>query len=220
VELLPLKFDLHVHTCYSHDCRTSLKEVISYSQKKGLDGIAITDHNTVKGALKLIKLKKMGILIIPGIEISTNQGHIIGINVKIPIPSKLSIEETIFRIHKMGGFVIVPHPSALFKGGIGLHKKKFLNDVDAVEVVNSSNFPFSILTHLNKNYANSNGLPQTAGSDSHMSETIGLAYTLIEKTSNLEIEEVIQSIKKGLVTPFGKGKSFRYRIKKIAQGKI
>jgi len=52
---LPLKIDFHVHTCYSGDCSTSLRDVISYSKKKGLDGVVITYHNTVEGALKLQK---------------------------------------------------------------------------------------------------------------------------------------------------------------------
>ncbi|MCD6325872.1 PHP domain-containing protein, partial [Candidatus Bathyarchaeota archaeon] len=83
---MPLKIDFHVHTCYSGDCSTSLRDVISYSKKKGLDGVVITDHNTVEGALKLQKNSDNERIIIPGIEVSTNAGHILGINVTTPIP--------------------------------------------------------------------------------------------------------------------------------------
>ena len=95
-----LKIDLHVHTCYSRDSSITLKEVVAYSKKRGLDGVAITDHNTIKGALKL---KTREILVVPGIEISTLNGHLLGLNVTTQIPAKLDIEETIHRIHEAGG---------------------------------------------------------------------------------------------------------------------
>jgi len=83
---LYLKIDLHVHTCYSGDCATTLEEVVSQSKRKGLNGVAITDHNTVEGAPKLIQRKNADLMIIPGIEVSTTRGHILGINVTMPIP--------------------------------------------------------------------------------------------------------------------------------------
>ena len=89
--LLELKIDFHVHTCYSQDSSITLKQVVLFAKKRGLDGVAITDHNTVKGALKL---KTKEIIIVPGIEVSTSQGHLLGINVTTPIPAKLGIEET------------------------------------------------------------------------------------------------------------------------------
>jgi len=211
---LLLKIDLHVHTCYSTDCSTTLEEVISYSKKKGLNGVAITDHNTVEGALELIGKKNTGLIIIPGIEVSTDRGHILGINVTTPIASGLSLKETIKRIHEAGGIAVAAHPSVMFKAGVGLDKKIVAYGLDAVEVINSSVFPFFLLSYLTRKFANSIGLPQTAGSDSHLPETIGLAYTIIDNAdSHPSVESVVQAIKKNMTVPFGKPVPWRLRLK-------
>jgi len=86
-----------------------------YAKRNGLDGVAITDHNTVKGALKLVKRKPRGLIVIPGIEVSTQQGHLLGLNVKTLIPPNLSIKKTIELIHEDGGIAVIPHPFAFIK---------------------------------------------------------------------------------------------------------
>lgn len=215
---MQLKIDLHIHTCYSEDSIITLDDLIAQIKKNRLDGIAITDHNTVEGAIKIVKTigeKIMGInpIIIPGIEVSTKKGHILGINVTTPIPKNLSIEETVERIHESGGIAIAAHPETFFKDGIGLNPKILSTGLDAIEVINSSVFPFKLLTQLCKKFAEHYGLPQTAGSDSHIPETIGLSYTLIECNS-ISIEDIIESIRRGLTKPVGRGIPIALRIKK------
>jgi len=216
VNLLPIKIDFHVHTCYSDDCSTNLRDVIIYSRKKGLDGVVITDHNTVEGALKLLKSKNSKIIIIPGIEVSTATGHILGINVKRLIPRGLSVEETVKKIHEAGGIAIAAHPSAIYKSGIGLSEKIVCQGIDAVEGINSSVFPFFLLNYLSRRLAYRAKLPQTGGSDSHLPETIGLAYTVINGVDeNPEIEEIIHAVKKGMSIPYGKPIPWRLRLRKM-----
>jgi len=205
----PLKIDLHVHTCYSCDGVTSLKEVIAYCKKMGLDGVAITDHDTIKGALKLAKTRE--IIVIPGIEVETSHGHLLALNVTAPIPSKLSSLEAIEQAHEAGGIAVACHPTSFYKMGWKPQILKSSN-LDAVEVINSSAFPFSISTRLNRKLAVRFNLPQTAGSDSHIPETIGMAYTLIQAES--EIEKIIQAIKEGATVPQGKAISLKARFKK------
>ncbi len=215
---MPLKIDLHVHTCYSGDSLTTLKELITWLKKRGLDGAAITDHDTIAGAMKLAEMVESGdyegLLIIPGIEVSTRDGHILGINVTENIPKGLSAEETVRRIHESGGIAIAAHPQTLFKDGIGLNPKILSLGLDAVEVINSSLFPFQPLTRMCRRFAERYHLPQTAGSDSHMPETIGLAYTLIN-TNERSIKCVVKSIRKGLTIPVGRGTPLILRIKKV-----
>ncbi len=194
---LPLKIDLHVHTCYSWDSATTLKEVVVYAKKRGLDGVAITDHDSVKGALKLAK--KRNFLIIPGIEVSTKRGHVLALNVTIPIPPKLSPFETIQTIHDVGGIAVAAHPTTVYKGGL---RRQITSNFDAIEVINSSSFPFFLSTCLGRRLAVRLNLPQTAGSDSHYPSDIGTAYTIID--ANSEVDEVIQAIKRGATVPFGK----------------
>ena len=213
---LPLKIDFHVHTCYSNDSLTSLRDVILYAKKRGLDGVAITDHNTIEGALKLQKSNSDGIIVIPGIEVSTKAGHILGINVTTHIPQGLSIEETVERIHEAGGIAIAAHPSALYKSGIGLSKKILAQHIDAVETINSSVFPFFLLNYMSRRLANRTRLPQTGGSDSHVIETIGLAYTVVNGVDiNSDIEEIIRAVKRGMSVPYGKPIPWRIRLREI-----
>jgi len=208
VKVLPLKIDLHVHTCYSHDSITTPKQLIAYSKKQDLDGVAITDHNTIQGALKLAKNKET--IIIPGIEISTLQGHVLALNVTEPIPPNQSMLETIEKIHELDGIAVAAHPSVILKG-LRIRMCKDLN-FDAVEVINSAAFPFSLATYLNQKIAINLNLPQTGGSDAHYALEIGYAYTLID--ADAEIGEIIDAIRKEAAVPFGKAIPWRIRLEK------
>ncbi|MGD9131000.1 MAG: PHP domain-containing protein [Candidatus Bathyarchaeota archaeon] len=206
-KFLGLKLDLHVHTCYSHDAATTLKQVVDYSKKRGLDGVAITDHNTVKGALKL---KTRDIIVVPGIEVSTLNGHLLGLNVTTPIPAKLDIEETIRLIHEAGGIAVAPHPTAFYKSP----PSRRVSSYDAVEVMNASSIPFSVLTYLSKRFADGLGLPQTGGSDSHYAPEIGAAYTVVD--ADPDVDEIVCAIKKGATYPVGQGIPLRIRLGRTA----
>lgn len=208
-KLLGLKIDLHVHTCYSRDSVTTLKEVVAYSKKRGLDGVAITDHNTVKGALKL---KTRDILIVPGIEVSTLNGHLLGINVTTSIPAKLGIEETIHRIHEAGGIAVAPHPTTFFKSP----PSRRISSYDAIEVMNAASIPFPVFTYLSKRFAAGLGLPQTGGSDSHYAPEIGAAYTVVE--ADPDVDEIVCAIKKGATFPMGNGIPWKIRLGRTALG--
>ncbi|MDH7507490.1 MAG: PHP domain-containing protein, partial [Candidatus Thermoplasmatota archaeon] len=77
-----MKLDLHIHSQYSEDGIGSPKEIIKILQKKGLQGMAITDHNNVQGGLQAKKVAPKDFIVIPGVEISTSNGHIIALDVK------------------------------------------------------------------------------------------------------------------------------------------
>ena len=204
-----LKIDFHVHTCYSCDSSITLKEVVVFAKKRGLDGVAVTDHNTLKGALKL---KTRDLLIVPGIEVSTLDGHLLGINVTTSIPAKLGIEETIQRIHDVGGIAVAPHPTAFYKSP----PSRSVSSYDAVEVMNASSVPFSVLTYFSKRFADGLGLPQTGGSDSHYAPEIGSAYTVVE--ADFDVDEIVDAIKRGAVVPRGRGIPWKIRLERTALG--
>ena len=77
-----IKLDLHVHSQYSEDGAGSPKDIIRSLKKKGLQGMVITDHNTVKGSLKAVKIAPKDFIVIPGIEISTADGHMLALNIE------------------------------------------------------------------------------------------------------------------------------------------
>jgi hypothetical protein len=204
---MQIKADLHVHTTYSHDSVITPTELVFYAKKRGLSAVAVTDHNRVDGALKIAK--EMDFLIIPGIEVSSLQGHIVGLNVHEPVARDLSAEETVERIHDSGGVAIACHPFALFKGSIGKHvTKKF----DAVEVINASAFPFASSMRKANELAERLKLPKIAGTDAHYAPVIGQAYTLIE--AELTVESMVEAIAKGYCEPAGKAISWGMRLGK------
>jgi predicted metal-dependent phosphoesterase TrpH len=207
---LPLKIDLHIHTCYSKDATTTLKEVVQYARKRGLDGVAVTDHGTTKGALKLAKQKQ--ILTIPGIEVNTLHGHVLALNVNKPIKPNRDLTETVEKIRELGGTAVIAHPSVLLKAGIA-YRACSASNIDAVEIINSASFPFFLSTYLNYRLAERLKLPKTAGSDAHHPQEIGNAYTIIDADPNPD--DALEAIKKGKAAPFGKPMSWASRLERV-----
>jgi len=212
VKGLPLKIDLHVHTCYSYDATTTPNELAAYARKRGLDGVAITDHDTLKGAIQIAR-RLDSLLVIPGMEVSARGGHVLALNPATPIPKGLSLKETVQRIHEAGGIAIVAHPTSLPKVFPTRLRDAHL---DAVEVINSRSIPFHLLTHLNRMIAVKFHLPQTGGSDAHHPWEVGLAYTLVE--AEPKVGEVLQAIKRGDVRPFGRPIPWGMRVRRAAIG--
>ena len=203
-----LKIDLHVHTCYSYDAVTTLKEVGAYSKKRGLDGVAITDHDTLLGALRLIHKSKL--IVIQGMEISALGGHVLALNITTPIPPKLSLSETVQRIHEAGGIAVVAHPTFVYKSTLS----RQVTSYDAIEVINSAAIPFQLFRCLNRKLATRLNLPQTAGSDSHYAPEIGAAYTVVK--ADPDVDEIVQAIKGGRTLPLGKPIPWRVRLRRVA----
>jgi len=197
-----MKFDLHVHSEYSKDSRSSHEDILRVALKRGLDGFAICDHDTIEGGLfcaeKALELG-LGITVIPGVEVSSSKGHILVLGIKENIEPLLSPKETICKARKLGGTVIIPHPFKRSSHGIGSFEGL---DVDAVEVFNSR----CLFNGANRKAvieAKRLGIPAVAGSDSHIPEMVGQAYTEIDISENT-LEAVLRAIREGKVTPAGK----------------
>ena len=158
--------DLHIHSKYSFDSLLSPRTILKVAKKKGLTGIAVTDHNTIRGGLEVRKINKdRDFTVIVGSEIQTDIGDIIGLCVNEEIKSRISIE-VIEEIKDQGGYVVLPHP---FRG----HKlNQYIIELsDAVEVFNGRSTAeenFKAL-ELAKRY----NKPFTAGSDAHFASEIG-----------------------------------------------
>jgi len=209
-----LKLDLHVHSMYSEDGEGSPKEIIKNLKKKGISGVSITDHNTVKGSIQALKVAPKDFLVIPGIEISTSDGHLIALDVKEDIPKGHSIELTVEKIIEIGGIPIVPH---LFRNMSGIKKKKLkriIKKIDAIEVYNSCSVPQSNLkTQI---VAREYKLGGTGGSDSHIPKFAGYAYTIF-KIDDLDKEEILSQIKEKKTWGEGNILPTEYRSKRMTK---
>lgn len=204
-----LKLDLHVHTVFSHDGFVTLKEAVDKARRVGLDGIAFTDHDSIEACKRIPRFDDF--VIVPGIEVSAKEGHVTGLNVSDPIPAGLSAAETIEKIHDLGGIAIAPHPNCLGKNSLSSRRIANL-DIDGVETVNSSAFPFFAMTGINRRIASSLQLPVTGGSDSHFSSTIGFAYTDID-SSSIDIAEIVDAIRTKRSRAFGRPRRVSDRIR-------
>jgi predicted metal-dependent phosphoesterase TrpH len=193
---MQIKADLHVHTTYSSDSIITPEELVFYAKKRGLNAVAVTDHNQVEGARKIAK--ETDFLIIPGTEVSSLHGHIVGLNVNQTIPRDLSADETVDRIHRAGGIAIACHPYALLKGSIG---RNVTANFDAIETINASTFPFRSASSKAEKLAERFRLPQVAGTDAHYGPVIGRAFTVID--SELNKEAILEAIRKGSCKPAG-----------------
>ncbi len=202
-----MKFDIHCHTIYSKhwfwgiDGLSTPREMIKSAIKKGLDGIAITDHQTIKGGLigrKIARTLKKGFIVIPGIEIRTNSGDIIALDVKENISDNLSVRETVEKIHDLGGIAIAAHPFAtfIFRKCIGEKSLK----ADAIEIFNASSSRRGTDKRA-KHLAEKFKKPFTAGSDAHWRGSIGNAGVIC---SNNVIDDILKRKVKvfGNYTPY------------------
>lgn len=178
------RFDIHIHTVYSCDGTLSLEHLMNLARQVGLGAIAITDHNTMRGA-QMAQRKFPGVcpLVIPGEEISTEYGDLTGIFLNEEIRSRV-FAEVIDEIRDQGGLSILPHP---------MRRKKFppsdqIAKINFIESVNSrtsrekNEDAFRLATELKR--------PVIAGSDTHFSWEVGNAWNSVAITAEPGLEEL------------------------------
>jgi len=170
-----IKADLHIHTCYSIDCLTPLEKIVERCLKLGINCIAVADHNTIAGALKLREIAPFKVIVAE--EILTPVGEIMGLFLSEKVAQGLSPQETISRIRSQGGLVAIPHPfgrSLPWSANI-LTSTEVLSQVDIIETFNSRT-PFSSSIAKARKLAEEQGKAASAGSDAHTLGEIGQAY--------------------------------------------
>lgn len=189
--------DTHIHTSYSDGVSTP--EDIVEAASGNLDVIAITDHNRVKGAYKAkdyaAKNPHLSVDVIIGEEISTKNGHVIGLFLNDKIIPGNTAEQTIDEIHKQGGLAVCPHPYYLFSYSQKNYKplRKIVSslDFDAIEVINNSSV-FSFLFNAMSSLTNvSLGLCPLGVSDAHSKEFIGKGHTNFEGKDANDLKQMI-----------------------------
>ena len=219
-----MKIDPHIHSIYSGDSRSKPIDIVKRGLRIGLNAIAISDHDSVEGSKIAIEIsKKMdNFLVIPSIEISSSEGHILGFGVQNLIPKGLSPEETVEKIHDEGGLAIIPHPFSFYRSGLFSNNKKNIdslikplnpldaykntekkmdNDsdfnskfIDGVEVLNAR-YIIGYSNFRAKKLGNKHNLAKIGSSDSHFIESIGDCYTEItDIDSEATVDDVIEAV--------------------------
>lgn len=200
-----MKIDFHVHTRASFDCESDLVEIINWAAKKGLECLAVTDHDTAEGYKSLrAAADKKGIFIIPGVEFTVSRGthYLVYFTPELPLP--LDDLKMIDEIHSRGGLVGVPHPYRSDTGLVFNHEERRLYDAnevaeilsraDFIEVFNgkSSSEQNEKAFELAKKFPN---LKPIAGSDSHHPATIGAAHCDVAEFKYSTLEEMVKMLK-------------------------
>jgi predicted metal-dependent phosphoesterase TrpH len=164
---------LHVHTTFSSDSILKLETLIRIAAARGLDGVAITDHNTMDGVWRLMELSPP-LRVIPGEEITTRQGELIGLFLQEAIPAGLDVLETIGRIREQAGIVAVPHLGDRLRHHVlqRSYWPEVLPLVDLIEGFNGRTV-FKADDRLARQVAVDYGKPLIAGSDSHTPWELG-----------------------------------------------
>jgi len=188
-------FELHCHSFHSKGTKipwesmSSPRDIFRRAKNLGLHGVALTDHRTTEGWEEAGKeANRLGMVFIPGIELDTNEGHIIALGVSEDIKNNLGLEETIEKVHEQGGLAIAPHPFDLKGDGI----KKGIERADAIEVFNSMNQD-RLSNWIAEREAKKLGKPMVVGSDAHSLDMIGYAINI---SGANDLDSLLKEIKK------------------------
>ena len=196
-----MNYDLHTHTKYSSRCGVAEPEhLVKVAISKGLDGIAVTDHDTIKGAIAAKKFETSDFKVIIGCEVTTTNGELIGLFLQDEVKSRNPIE-VIQEIHDQSGIVVVPHPFDRYRSARFNDLNMFLEQVDAIEVFNSrciSNRSNQLARDFAIKYGTKYNLSMVGGSDAHYLNEVGLGYTRIDDIEEDTKNDVINYVKDGL----------------------
>jgi predicted metal-dependent phosphoesterase TrpH len=172
-----LRVDLHLHSHYSHDGQSSLQQLIDRARECGLDRLALTDHNTVEGALELVRIAPE--MAIAGEEAKTLEGEVIGLFITRRIPPFLRPEEAMDLVHGMGGLTYVPHPLDPHRAHFSPHRLVDLaSRIDILETYNPWCDPDA--NRAAARLADELGKVAATGSDSHSAEELGRSWMEME----------------------------------------
>ena len=204
------KADLHMHSTYS-DGSATIAQILEHVQTNtNLDVIALTDHDVIEGSLRARDLWTRGSYrfdFVVGEEVSTKEGHLLGLFIERRIPPGLSIERSIDLIHEQGGLAVIAHPlHRLFRHScqrnvmdrIHANKDVWLDGIETWNASFCGIYANHVAMRVNREIYN---LPELGNSDAHTANSIGSGVTWFEGTSAQDVRNTIEN---GLSAPDGK----------------
>ena len=210
--------DLHLHTEHSYDCAVPVADLLDYAEKRGLGAIAVTDHNVFSGAQEAVELARgRNIAVIPGEEVKTQSGEVIGLFLRKEIPRGLTMEETVATIREQGGIVYLPHPFDRLHAvpeSSTLHR--LLAEIDIFEVYNAR-LLFEAMNDEALRFARKYNLTMGAGSDAHVLQGVGTG--LVRMRAFASPEEFLISLRTAEIVRRPKSLVYLQGLKWVAQAR-
>jgi predicted metal-dependent phosphoesterase TrpH len=200
VPSLTLRIDPHVHSEASYDGSEPVELILEQAAEIGLDAVVITDHDVLYESIRAAELApQYGLIGIPGVEVSTDDGHLLALGVEQMPPAGRPLAETVDWVRERGGVAVVPHPFQRSRHGVR-RKTLAASDFDAIEVYNSWLFT-GYKNRRARRFARAHGHPGVAGSDAHRVEFVGRAYTELRvpgaTRDGLTAEAILEAISDG-----------------------
>lgn len=192
-------FDLHCHSVYSHDNHLDPEALIRRACDLGLDGVCFTEHYSIDASKPVERMEHPeGILVLRGVEVSTNAGHLLVYGVEDDSWNRwgrnnyLNMAKVVHEVHRLGGICAPAHP---FRGWESIGETVFtFTGFDAIETHNSVNGPEQNARAIEA--AHKLGLPSIGGSDCHHLTQVGRAFTEFENHIT-GMADLIREIKAG-----------------------
>jgi predicted metal-dependent phosphoesterase TrpH len=213
-----LTVELHCHSALSYDGRDAVELLLEQAAAVGLDALSVTDHDEIEASLQAAELaSEYGLVGIPGLEVSSAAGHVLGLGISEQVPPGLPFAETLDRIRAQGGIAIVPHPFQSSRHGVATElSHDELAKADAIEIYNSRLFT-GLANRRARAFAERRSLPTTAGSDAHIAEMVGQAVTRVDTTTR-EVGAILDAILAGDTEILGKRTPWRISLRQFGGG--
>lgn len=190
------RYDLQVHTRVSPCSRAHPRDIVASARRRGLDGIAITDHDTTAGYDAVREYDTADLELVPGCEVTTTQGHLLALGVE-QAPPRADPLAAVDAIHREGGVAVLSHPFDRLREHYETDLAAIADAVDGVEVRNSR----CVLPRYNRRartFTVEHDLAPVGGSDAHFPIEIGRAYTVCERP-------ILEAIRAGETDAGGRG---------------
>jgi predicted metal-dependent phosphoesterase TrpH len=189
--------DLHLHTNLG-DGTASPQRVLEVARQRNLQVIAVTDHDHLEGAKRLQELldreQTHDVQLIWGVEVTTREGHFLGLFIRKAPRFLLHVEEAIEQIKDQGGLCVIPHPMGRLVPSLSRRKIDDLltrgYQIDAIELYNPSPANASARDEVRRLNAQW-GLAATGSSDAHFWQHIGAGYTLFSGATAEDVRHAI-----------------------------
>lgn len=181
--MIPVAFDPHVHSVASYDGDTPVETLLERARTAGLDAIAVTDHDVLTGSNHAVGLApEYDLLAVPGVEVSTADGHLLALGVDDRPPAGRSLAETVSTVRRAGGLAVVPHPFQRLRHGVSARTLRSLPAEarpHAIETYNACSLS-NVRNRQAERFARREGFPAVGGSDAHGPRTVGRAHTVVD----------------------------------------